>query len=130
MPRQLTASRVHIGSVIEASAWHHSRACESADEWDTFPERACLPATGVGMNLPLLCACCMPCHIDARSVLEFEALTTRCVDGSASVAASLLLVLLLGEALAARDRQVLVGFVGILIALVVVAHVAMNTFGG
>lgn len=27
IPRQLTASRVHIGSVIEASAWHHPHAC-------------------------------------------------------------------------------------------------------
>jgi hypothetical protein len=65
-------------------------------------------------------------YTQQHSVLEFEAFSTADVDGTSTVAASLLLVFLLCKALSPRHRQVLVCSLGIVIANIGIADMRIR----
>jgi hypothetical protein len=65
----------------------------------------------------------------ACSVLELESLSTTNVNHAATIAATLLLVLLLGESLAPGHNQIIVCSVGVVVGDIGVANVfAVVTF--
>ena len=61
-----------------------------------------------------------------HSILKFERLAASDVDGASTIATTFLLVLLLGEALASCDRQVIVCSLSIVIIDVGVANVTVR----
>lgn len=61
-------------------------------------------------------------------VFKFEGFSSRDVDWTTTVGATLLLVLFLGEALATGDRQVLVGTVSIGVGDIVVRRMVVRQF--